>query len=180
MEERQRELAERLGRYRTWGGPELRALAEATGGEPLVAALVATWNLRGWMVAATARSLHLSRRPRIMGRKRNLSWDWSDLREMRTGASRVDLAFPDETLELRLMAPHAEFVTLIDNAREASAVPTPEMRIEELRELAKVKVGRLLTASFEAAIDSLGDHLRPGERVERLTAATLDFEGCSW
>ena len=177
MEERQRELAERLGGYRTGAGPELRALVEATAGEPLAAAVIGVWRKRGWVVVATARSLHMSRQPRVMGRKRTLTWAWSDLREMRTGAGRVDFAFPDETLELRVLAPHAEFVRLIDTAREASSVPTPEMRIEELRELAKVKLGRILTAASEAAIDSLGDQLLPGERVERLATATLDFDG---
>jgi hypothetical protein len=49
--------------------------------------------------------------------------------------------------------------------------------VEELRALARTKLGRLLTFGLEATIDALPDHLRAGERVERLAGAALDFDG---
>lgn len=43
--------------------------------------------------------------------------------------------------------------------------------------MAKTKLGRLMAFGFEAAIDGLPDRLAPGESVQRLAGATLDFAG---
>lgn len=135
------------------------------------------WRRRAWIIAATDRGLHFSRRPRVFGRDRSASWSWSELRQVRAGAQRVDLAFGDQTVELQLVAPHSEFVRLVDAARQAASDSRAETRTEDLRELAKRKLGRTLAFGFEASIDSLPDRLLDGERVERVAVARLDFVG---
>jgi hypothetical protein len=177
MDERRRELSERLGRWGTGAGRELDALARATAGERLVAAVYGARRRRAWIIAATERGLHLSRRPRLLGRDASASWEWSELREVRAGPQRVELVFGDETVELRLLAPHREFVRLIDAARQAASGSSEGIRTEDLRELAKRKLGRTLAYGYEATIDSLPDRLLDGERVERVAVATLDFTG---
>ena len=177
MDQRRRELSERLGRWRTGAGRELQALAQATAEEQLVAAVYGVWRLRAWIIAATDRGLHLSRRPRVFGRDQGLSWSWSDLREVRAGPQRVDLVFGDQTVELRFLSPHREFVRLVDAAREAASGSSAATQGEDLRELAKRKLGRTLAFFFEAAIDSLPDRLHEDERVERVASASLDFHG---
>ena len=178
MEDRRRELSERLGPVRFAGaGRELRALADAVGDEEIAAVVYGVWNRRGWISAATERGLYLSREPRLFGRKRNLSWSWSDLREIRTGAARVDLVFGDEAVELQFLGPHSQFVQLVDTARRAVSDAPPEEETEDFRELAKSKLGRTLAFGFEAAIDSLPDRLLDDERVEHVAAARLDFNG---
>ena len=177
MADRRQELRERLGRWGTAAGRELDALTAATAGEQVAAAVYGVWRRRGWIVVATDAALHMSRRPRIFGRDRTTSWPWSELREVRAGAQRVDLVFGDRTLELNLISPHREFVQLADAARNAMPGSDVEVRTEELRELAKRKLGRTLAFGFEGSIDSLADRLVHGEHVERLATARLDFDG---
>ena len=69
-----------------------------------------------------------------------------------------------------------EFARLLDTARPHLEGPE-KPSIEEIRELALKKLGRLMTFSLEAAIDGLPDRLEPGERVERLAGAKLGFAG---
>jgi hypothetical protein len=177
MDERRRELSERLGRYRTNAGRELRALAQATADEQIVAAVYAVWRWRAWIVAATGRGLHLSRRPRLFGRNRSEFWAWSDVQGVRAGPQRIDLVLGDETVELRFIAPHREFVLLADAARRAASGSSTDTRSEDLRDLAKRKLGRTLAFFFETTIDSLPDRLLDDERVERVAGARLDFHG---
>lgn len=177
MNDRRRELAERLGRYRATAGRELEALTEATAGEQLVAVVYAAWRRRAWIVAATDRGLRGSRRPRIFGRDKSASWSWFELGDVRAGAQRVDLVFGDRTLELNLVAPHEELVKLVEFAREQISGAPAETRTEDLRELARHKLGRTLAFGYEAAIDGLPDRLHDDERVERVAVARLDFHG---
>jgi hypothetical protein len=166
-----------LGRARIGAGRELDALARAVGDEEVAAVVNGVWRGRGWVIAATQRGLHLSRQPRLFGRKRNVSWSWSELRQVRAGAQRVDLQFGDEAVELWALVPHAEFVRLVDAARGAVSDARPETRTEDLRELAKSTLGRTVAFGFEGAIDSLPDRLLSDERVDKVAAARLDFNG---
>jgi hypothetical protein len=178
MEERRRELSERLGRVsRTGAGRELKALAHALADEQIAAVVIGVWRRRAWVLAATERGLRLSRRPRLFGRKRDISWSWSELRQVRAGQQRLDLVFGEETVELSALVPHTEFVRLVDGARRAVSDSPPETETVDLRELAKSKLGRTGAFGWEGSIDSLPDRLLDDERVERIAIARLDFEG---
>ena len=170
---RREELRARLGPYGLMARRELDALAMATAGEALAAVVYAVWRWKGWIGAATDGGLYLSRRPRLFGRGRDVAWRWSELRRVRSGgALSVDLDFGDERVELRFMGPHDEFVALLEAARGPGEVTT-----EEIRELARTKLGSRLAFGYEATIDGLRDRLEPDERVERLAVAKLDFTG---
>lgn len=177
MEDRRGELEERLGRYRTAAGRELETLTEATDGERLLAAVYGAIRKRAWIMVATERGMHLSRRPRIFGRDRYEFWPWSELRGVHARAQSLDLEFGSETRELRLLAPHREFVRLADAARDAVSGPGVGTRSEDLRELADLKLGKTLAFAYEGSIDALPDRLREGERVERVASARMEFDG---
>jgi hypothetical protein len=169
---RREELRARLGPYGLMARRELDALALATEGEALEAVVYAVWHWRGWIGAATDGGLYLSRRPRWR-RGQDAAWRWSDLRSMRSGAAlSVDLEFGSEHVELRFMGPHDEFVALLEAARGPGEATT-----QELRELARVKLGARLAFGFEATIDGARDRLEADERVQRLAVAKLDFTG---
>ena len=70
------------------------------------------------------------------------------------------------------MGPHDEYVALLEAARGPG-----EMTTEEIRELARTKLGSRLAFGYEATIDGLRDRLAPDERVERLAIATAEFTG---
>ena len=70
------------------------------------------------------------------------------------------------------MGPHDQFVALLEAARGPGEVTT-----EEVRALARAKLGSRLAFGYEATIDGLRDVLDADERVERLAVATLDFTG---
>jgi hypothetical protein len=170
---RREELGARLGAYRLMAGRELDQLAEATSGEALAAVVYAVWRWKGWIAAATDGGLYLARRPRVLGRAQDRSWRWSELRGVRSGGTlSVDLEFGAERVELRFMGPHDEFVALLDTARGPADETT-----EELRALARIKLGTTLAFGYEATIDGLPDRLETDERVERLAVASLDFTG---
>jgi hypothetical protein len=170
---RRAELQQRLGFYAVMSSRELDALATATAGEELVAVVYAVWRWRGWIGAATDGGLHLSRHPRVFGRAQDRMFRWSDLVEVRSGGTlSVDLTFGTERVELRFMGPHDEYVALLDVARGPGEVTT-----EEIRELARRKLGSRLAFGYEATIDGLRDRLAPDERVERLAVATAEFTG---
>jgi hypothetical protein len=169
-------IGERLGRYAIGASRDMRAVAELAAGEELSAAVVAIWQRRGWVAVATDVGLRLARRPRFPGRGRVHSFEWRDLTAIRSGPQRVAMSFGAEDVDLLAVAPHEEFVRLIETARdheEGSRKPP----VDEIRELAKKKLGRFMTFGLEAAIDGLPDRLEPEERVERLAGATLDFRG---
>jgi hypothetical protein len=84
--------------------------------------------------------------------------------------------FGGNEVSLTAAGPHDEFVRLIETARD-HVEGQRTGSVEEIREMAKRKLGRLLAFGFEAAIDGLPDRLEPGERVERLAGATHDFPG---
>ena len=169
-------IGERLGRYALGGSRDVRAVTELAAGEELKAAVVAIWRRRGWVAVATDVGLRLARRPRILGRRRACTFAWRDLTAVRSGAQRVVMSFGDAEVRLIAAAPHDEFVRLIETARRHQH-GGEKPSVEELRELAKRKLGRMMTFGLEAAIDGLPDRLEPGERVERLAGATLDFAG---
>jgi hypothetical protein len=170
---RREELRERLGFYAVMSGRELDALAAATAGEALAAVVYTVWRWKGWIAVATDGGLSLSRRPRMMGRGHDLAFRWADLTEVRSGgALSVDLEFGSERVELRFMGPHDEYVALLDAARGPGEATT-----EEIRELARRKLGSRLAFGYEATIDGLRDRLAPDERVERLAVATAEFTG---
>ena len=170
---RRDELHDRLDRYSRFGsGPELDRLASETEGQELVAAFACVWRWKGWVGAATESGLFLARNPKLLGRSQFRSWRWADLTSVRTGATlSATFAFGSEQVDLKLLS-HEEFVALLEVARGPL-----ETSSSELRELARVKLGKTLAFGYEATIDALPDRLEPDERVERLAGATLEFEG---
>jgi hypothetical protein len=170
---RRDELRERLGFYAAMSGRELDALAAATEGEALAAVVYAVRNWRGWIAVATDGGLYLSRRPRLLGRGEDASWRWEELVEMRSGGTlSADFDFGTERVELRFMGPHDQYVALLEAARGPGETTT-----EEIRELARTKLGSRLAFGYEATIDGLRDRLAADERVERLAVATSEFTG---
>jgi hypothetical protein len=170
---RRDELHDRLDRYSRFGsGPELDRLASETEGQELVAAFAAVWRWKGWVGAATDSGLYLARNPKLLGRSQFRSWRWADLTAVRTGATMsVALTFGDEQVDLKLLS-HDEFVALLEVARGPV-----ETSSSELRELARVKLGKTLAFGYEATIDALPDRLEADERVERLAIGTAEFTG---
>ena len=169
-------LSERLGAASFGAAPDIRAVAELAAGESLLAVVVAVWRRRGWVVVATDAGLRLARRPRLFGRAGEATFDWRDLTSVSAGPARVALGFAGSEVALAGAAPHGEFVRLIEAAR-ARLGDEERTSVEEIRELARRKLGRLVTGGFEGSIDGLPDRLQPGERVERLAGASLDFAG---
>jgi hypothetical protein len=173
LSQRRDELHDRLDRYSRFGsGPELDRLAAATEGQELVAAFACVWRWKGWVGAATDAGLYLARNPKLLGRSQFRSWHWTELTSVRTGATMsVALTFDDEQVDLKLLS-HDEFVALLEVARGPV-----ETSSSELRELARVKLGKTLAFGYEATIDALPDRLQPDERVERLAIAAAEFTG---
>ena len=169
-------LKRRLGKHAIGTSRELKALAEMASGEALEAVVIAVWRRRGWVAVATDGGLRLARCPRVFGRKRSRRFEWRDLTAIHSGPQRVTLQFGGDELDLLATGPHGEFVLLIEAAR-ARLAGDGKPSVEELRELAKTKLGRFVAFGFEATIDGLPDRLEPGERVERLTGATGEFSG---
>jgi hypothetical protein len=168
-------LSERLGRYAFGASRDLRAAAELAAGERLEAAVVAVWRRRSYIAVATDAGLRLARRPRLFGRADEAAFEWDDLTAVDSTAQRVTLTFGAVEVSF-LAAPHDELVRLLEAARRrlhGDAKPP----VGDLRELARRKLGRALAFGFEPLIDGLPDRLEPGERVERLAGATLEFEG---
>jgi hypothetical protein len=168
-------LSERLGRYAIGASRDLQAAAEMAAGERLEAIVTAVWKRRGYVAVATDAGLRLARRPRLFGRAHQAAFEWRDLTAVDSTAQRAFLTFG--TAEVSFLAtPHDEFVKLIETARlhlHGDAKPP----VDELRELARRKLGRTLAFGFEPLIDGLPDRLEPDERVERLAGAKLEFEG---
>lgn len=173
MSSRRDELHDRLDRYSRFGsGPELDRLAEATQGQALVAAFAAVWHWKGWVAAATDEGLYLARNPKVFGRSRFRAFGWADLVSQRaSGALRVAFDFGSETVDLKLLS-HDEFVALLGVARGPVETST-----EDLRALARTKLGKTLAFGYEATIDALPDRLEPDERVERVAIGTAEFTG---
>jgi hypothetical protein len=170
---RRDELRERLGFYAAMSSRELDALADATAGEQLAAVVYAVWRWKGWIAVATDGGLYLARRPRVFGSAQDLAFRWGQLAGVRSGGTlSVDLDFRTEHVELRFMGPHDEFVALLEAARGPG-----EMTTEEIRELARRKLGSRLAFGYESTIDGLRDRLSGDERVERLAVATAEFTG---
>jgi len=169
-------IGERLGRWAIGGSRDVRAVAELAAGEELRAAVIAVWRRRTWVVVATDAGLRLARRPRFFGRRRECTFGWRDLRAVRAGPQSVVMRFGEAEVSLKAISPHDQFVRLIETARGHQG-GDEKPSVEELRELAMTKLGRLVAFGFEAAIDGLPDRLEPGERVERLAGATLGFPG---
>lgn len=169
-------LTKRLGVAALGTAPDVRAVADLIAGEALVAVVVAMWRRQGWAVAATDEELRLARRPRLFGRARDVRFEWKDLTSVTAGPLRVTMAFGESEVDLLGAAPHEEVVRLLDAAR-GHLGDGPRPSVGHLRELAQRKLGRLLASAFEATIEGLPDRLQPGEQVERLAGATLDFAG---
>lgn len=166
----------RLGRYATGGGRDVRAVAELAAGERLEAAVIAMWKRRGWIAIATDAGLRVARRPWFLGRPESHALAWADLTDVRSGAQRVVLTFGGDEIDLATTGPRDEFLRLIETARRhLGGEGRPS--VDELRELARRKLGRFMTFGFEAAIDGLPDRLEAGEQVERLATATHGFQG---
>ena len=169
-------LKQRLGRYALGASRDVEAVAELAVGENIAAVAIAVWQRRGWVVVATDAGLRLARRPRLFGRARRVTFEWDELSAVSSGPQRVALTFGDTEVSLVASGPHDEFVRLIEAARgRLGAGEKPS--VEDLRALAKLKLGRVLAFGFEASIDGLPDRLDAGERVERLAGATGEFAG---
>ena len=169
-------LGQRLGRYALGASRDVEAVGDLAAGEQLDAAAIAVWRRRGWVVVATDAGLRLARRPRFFGRAQALKLEWRALRAISSGPQRVLMRFEGQEVSLTAVTPHHEFVRLIEAAR-AHIGGDRKPSVSEIRELARTKLGRLLAFGMEAALESLPDRLAPGERVERLAAASLDFHG---
>ena len=169
-------LRQRLGRHAITASRDVKAVAELAAGEQLRAVVVAVWQRRAWVVVATDTGLRLARRPRIFGRGRAYAFQWRDLTEATSGSARFMMRFGEQEVSLVAAGPHDEFVRLIETARahhEGDRKPF----VAEIRELATRKLGRVVAFGWEAAIEGLPDRLAPGERIDRVAAATLDFHG---
>ena len=168
-------LRQRLGSHALGASRDVRAAAKLAAGEEVRAVVVSMWQRRGWVVVATDAGLRLARRP-WLARGRACRFDWRDLTAVRSGPQRVLLTFGVREVSLAAAGPQREFVRLLETARahvEGSGKPS----VEEIRELARKKLGRLMTFGLEAAIEGLPDRLEPGERVERVAGAKHDFAG---
>jgi hypothetical protein len=154
-------LGQRLGRYAIGAARDVRAVAELAAGEQLRAVVVTIWRRRGWVAVATETGLRLARRPRFLGRGRDHSFEWRDLTAVRSGPQRVSMSFGAAEVNLVAVAPHGEFVRLIETARDHEDGDRKPL-VEDIRELARRKLGRFMTFGFEAAIDGLPDRLEPG------------------
>ncbi len=172
---RYEEISEQLGVGRVNSGPEIKHLAGATEGAPLVVAFAAMWRWKSWIAAATDEELFVVRKPKLFGRSTARSWRWADLRSVKaTGTLDVEFDFAGERVELRLVARTA-YGTLLDFARGPA-----DTTVADLRDLARLKLGRVLAYGEQASVDALPDHLEPGERVERVALAKLEFSGLLW
>jgi hypothetical protein len=169
------ELRRRLGRAGIGSSRYVDAVAELVDGEAVAAAVVTVWQRRGWVAVATDAGLRLARRPRLLGRSRSHAFGWGELTEIATGPERVSLVFGAERVDLLGGAPHGELILLVDEAR--SHIDADKPTLQELRELARLKLGRLLAIGFEPTVEALPDRLEPGEQVQRLATATVDFNG---
>ena len=168
-------LRERLGKHALGASRDVRAAAKLAAGEELRAVVVSMSQRRGWVVVATVAGLRLARRPWLT-RGRARSFEWRELTAVRSGPSRVLLTFGADELSLAAAGPQHEFARLLETVRAHVAGPG-KPSVEEIRELARKKLGRLMTFGLEAAIEGLPDRLEPGERVERLAGAKHDFAG---
>ena len=131
---------------------------------------------RLWVVVATNVGLRLARRPRLFGDGREHVFDWDGLSAVRSGQQSVVMTFGQAEVSLLAAGPHDEFVRVVEEARR-HVDDEERPSVDELRAMAKQKLGRLVTFGFEATIDGLPDRLQPGERVERLAGASLGFSG---
>jgi hypothetical protein len=165
----------RLGGYSVGASRDVSAVADLAGGEELAAAVVALWQRRLWVVVATNVGLRLARRARLM-RGREHAFDWQELTGVRSGQQSVVMSFGEAEVRLLAAGPHDEFVRLVEEAR-GHLDEEERPSVGEIRAIAKRKLGRLMTFGLEATIDGLPDRLQPGERVERLAGASLDFSG---
>lgn len=173
------EIRRRLGAYGVGSVRNIRLLVRSVADEPVEAAVVAMESRRGWIVAATDPRLHLARRPWILGRKATRTYEWSLLRDVRTNAAGIELDFGGEGVTLLAAGPHDEAVALAECARRRLRRVDHRggSSVQEIRELALRKLGRLAAFGQEANIDGLPDRLLPGERVERLAVAKAEFDG---
>ena len=170
---RRDELHDRLDRYSRFGsGPELDRLASETEGQELVAAFAVRLALEGLGRRGDRRRPVPGTQPEAARAQPVpvLALGGPDVRAHGATMS-VSLAFASEEVELKLLS-HDEFVALLEVARGPL-----ETSASELRELARVKLGKTLAFGYEATIDALPDRLEPDERVERLAIGTLEFTG---
>lgn len=171
-------LRRRLGVAGAGGSRDLRALAGRLGGEEPQAVVLGMWDRRAWAIAATERELVLVRRPRLFGRARDEAFRWTELGAVRVNTMGLELEFAGQTVSLVAAGPQTELERLIAAARRhAEGGGEPSQSAEDLRELARRKLGRFVGFGFEGTVEALPDRLEPGERVERLAAASLEFDG---
>lgn len=168
-------VARRLGRYAIGASRDVRAVEELAAGETLMAAVIVVWRRRGWVVVATDVGLRLARRPRLLGRAQDHAFAWRDLTAVSSGPNRVAMSFGDDEVSLLVAGPDAEFARLMETVRDHAGSEKPS--VDEIRALARKKLGRMAAYGFQASIEGLPDRLEPAERVERLATATLGFTG---
>lgn len=169
-------LRRRLGRWGVDTGKERRVLAERLAGEEPAAVFYAVLRRRAWIGAASARELVLVRRPRLLP-ARDEVFRWAELDAVAARPVALELRFAGRPVSLIAVEPAAERSRLIEVARAHAAGGEPAAEVEDLRELARRKLGRLAFFGHEHTIEGLPDRLEPGERVERLATGSLDFDG---
>ena len=171
------EVKKRLGMLATGAKRDIRAVVEISAGEELEAVAVALRGRHGWVVAATDRGIRLARRPIVLGSGEQDAFDWGQLSGTRSGVQAIDLDFGAQTVKLSTMGPLEEFEAFVQSVRRRVRGPDEETQLESLRALARLKLGRLHAKGHQFEVDALTDRLEPGEEVQRLAAATTDFDG---
>ena len=129
------------------------------------------------MIAATDRGLHLARRPLVLGSAAHEAFTWDTLTAVRSGPQRLDLTVDGEQVALSAVGPHERLVALVEAARARLPGAAVRPTVEELRRLARTKLGRFAAFANEASVEALPDLLEEGEVVQRMAQATLDFTG---
>ena len=169
------EIRNRLGRYRWGSSREIKALGRRVGRSPIVATGGAARGARGWVVAATDTDVFLARRPWLFGRARDDHFAWADLTAVEASTMRMDLAFGERTLQIALL-PTREHARLLDAAYRRLGAD-PGASVESLRQQLRDELGRLGSVEFGQLVEQVPGRLEPGESVDFIARATLDFEG---
>ncbi|MDA0178726.1 hypothetical protein OJ997_00340 [Solirubrobacter phytolaccae] len=173
------QLKTRLRIYRFGQRRSLNALAERFADEPIDAVTSGLWRRRGWLAAASPAGVELIRRPYLAGRARDVHFPWSELTAVETGGSGMSLTLRFQGRDVRLgaLGPPDEYARFVDTARGHLPGAAVETAARDVRAEVRAALGRWATFELDAAIVALPERLEPGEVVEGVAAATLDFRG---
>jgi hypothetical protein len=152
----------------------VRAVAQLAKGEALVAVAATRWQGHFWFAVATNAGLRLARDPRLFGCPGQHAFDWDDLTAIWFDSKRGILTFGEVDVDIFGGSPD-ELARLAAEARAHidQGMGTSVDDIRQMRDQLGPFLGNLSKSTFEG----LAYRLAPGERVELLAAARLDFNG---